>query len=428
MQSISFLINTSFDTRAHLELLLKSLKENLFWNHHEILIFIDSDNENVLDFLLSIKSSFKDLKIIKHDLTPCVGYARNNNLLVEFAKNEICSYIQSDMVVCKNYDKIVLEQLEENCILSSTRIEPPLHGESEITITKNFGVDPKNFDWNSFIDFSENVKSDKKISYFFAPFTFYKKVWMSVGGYDTMFRRSREDSDILLRLLKNGVKIKQTFAANVYHFTCTTSRGKNWFDKSNKEAITRVELQKQADYIEMRKFIRKWGNFSHGEKIPKKFDIDLVLHENFKSNNKSFDDKLADAIFIEPYVSRVWLPDERSQKECLKLYDKEHLPANTLLNFTDENWETNKIYYNLIDYQKIFMVGYPSNFNIKLELKNNEKINPAALDNLHSIISSASPGVYEFGPFILTIKKLLDVTNKIVIENPEIDIKHFSFL
>ncbi len=428
MNKISFLINTAINTRDHLELLLKSLKENLYYDHHEILIFIDSDNEGVLDFLLSIKPSFKDLTIITHDINPCVGYSRNNNLLVEMAKNEICSYLQSDMVICKNYDKIILEELEENCILSATRIEPPLHGKSEVTFTQDFGIDPKSFDWNSFIDFSEKAKSNKTTSYFFAPFTFYKKVWMSVGGYDTLFRRSREDSDILIRLLKNNVKIKQTFAANVYHFTCVSSRGKNWFDVSNYEARNRVEWQKQADYIEMRKFIRKWGNFSHGEKIPKKFDIDLVLHDNFYDETKQFEEKISEAIYTEPYVSRVWLPNDYSVKMCIKCYDNEHLPANILLNFKEDDWKSNKVYYNQTDYAAIFKEGDPKDFNIKLELKKSHKISPEILNSLHSSICSADPGKYDFGPFVLTVKNLLDLTtDSVVIKNPSMSLEHFNF-
>lgn len=428
MQAISFLINTSVDTRDHLELLLKSLKENLFWDHHEILVFIDSDNENVLDFLLSIKNSFKDLKIIKHDLKPCVGYARNNNLMVEFAKNEICSYLQSDMVICKNYDKIVLAELEENCVLSATRIEPPLHGKSDITITHDLGTDPTSFDLNSFINFSESVKSQKTISYFFAPFTFYKKVWLSVGGYDTIFRRSREDSDILIRLLKNKTKIKQTFAANVYHFTCVSSRGKKWFDTSNYEARCRTELQSQADYLEMRKFVRKWGSFAHGEKIPQKFDIDLILHENFIDSSEEFHEKIAEATYIEPYVSRVWLPGDIAREQCISHYDKENDPANALLNFSTDDWKKNKIYYNSTNYNEIFKKGQPIDFNIKLELKKSQKINPEILNCMHSSISGAQPGKYEFGPFILNIKKVINLTDGLTIaNNPSMPLEHFNF-
>ena len=158
MKQISFLINTSVNTLDHVKLLLRSLKENLVGKEHEILIFVDSDNEGTVDYLREQKKDFFDLKIITHRLSPCVGYSRNNNLLVELAKHNIVSYLQSDMVISPNYDVDVLADLEENCILSATRIEPPLHGESSQTITKDFGTDPNEFKWEEFQSYSVTVK------------------------------------------------------------------------------------------------------------------------------------------------------------------------------------------------------------------------------------------------------------------------------
>ena len=151
MKNISFLINTSVNTLDHVKVLINSLKINLNDEaNHEILIFIDSDNEGTEKYLLEEKSNFTDLKIITHNLPPCLSYQRNKNLLVELAKYDICSYLQSDMVISPNYDLDVLKDLKENQILSSTRIEPPLHGDSDEKITKDFGADPNKFDLNKF--------------------------------------------------------------------------------------------------------------------------------------------------------------------------------------------------------------------------------------------------------------------------------------
>ena len=88
MKQISFLINCSVNTLDHMKLLIKSLKENLIGKEHEILVFVDSDNEGLADWLREQKKDFYDLKIITHKVTPCIGYSRNNNLLVELAKHE----------------------------------------------------------------------------------------------------------------------------------------------------------------------------------------------------------------------------------------------------------------------------------------------------------------------------------------------------
>jgi hypothetical protein len=82
MKQISFLINTSVNTLDHVKLLIKSLKKNLHYKKHEILIFVDSDNERTVEWLKEQKKDFYDLKIITHKVSPCVGYSRNNNLLV----------------------------------------------------------------------------------------------------------------------------------------------------------------------------------------------------------------------------------------------------------------------------------------------------------------------------------------------------------
>ena len=140
MKKISFVINTAKNELNYIKLLLESLKENLDSDEHEILVFVDSDNQGTTDYLKYVKQGYKDLKIITHSVGPCVGYSRNNNLLVDLAKHNIISYLQSDMVISPHYDSDILANLEEDCILSSTRVEPPLHGESPFTITKDFGL------------------------------------------------------------------------------------------------------------------------------------------------------------------------------------------------------------------------------------------------------------------------------------------------
>ena len=416
MEQISFIINTSVNTLQHVKLLLRSLKENLKSDQHEILIFIDSDNENTFDYLKSIQKDYVDLRIIRHKLNPCVGYSRNNNILVENAKYDIISYLQSDMVVCENYDELILQELEPNCILSSTRIEPPLHGQSPTTITKDFGLEPEDFNMTEFVEFSNSVKSDKELSYFFAPITFYKKVWKNLGGYDTMFRRSREDSDFLIRALKSGVKVKQTFKANVYHFTCVSSRGKKWYDRENADAQKRLQIQNMADKVELTRFIRKWGNFSHGEFDLVKYDIDFVYPFSIKSEQE-----VILLRSIEPYVSRVWVTNNEDRDALLVTHRNEHEPANFLLNFSKEDWENNKQFYNQINLDEIYKVGEPTDYNIKITSKNGID-NESNLHGIHQSISMVDVGTYEFGGFVMIVDQKIDISKQnLKVENPKFE-------
>ena len=420
MKNISFVINTSVNTRDHVELLMKSLKDNLDGKEHEILVFIDSDNEDVYGYLKSIKKDFFDLKIITHKVKPCVGYSRNNNLLVDIAKHDIVSYLQSDMVIGPHYDTNILSELEDGCILSATRVEPPLHGYSDYTITEDFGTDPTKFDIKKWNEYSQSVKSNTAAEYFFAPITFYKKVWQSIGGYDTIFRRSREDSDLVQRCIHAGIKLIQTWQANVYHFTCTSSRGKNWFDPNNEEAKNRVELQKIADGIEIRRFLKKWGGFNHGEAKLKKLDMDIVIK----------DPRILNPMFIaqlEVYFTRVWLKNDEHKKMMLDTLSNEHDPANQLLGFSDQDWNLAKHLYRTTDFNSIYKVGEPEEFNIKVEVDftNIDPKEDMFLQNvtrLGDIIDNTEPGIYQLGSAKIEVLNVVDLaTNQIKVDNPPFD-------
>lgn len=424
MKQISFLINTSVNTLDHVKLLLKSLKENLASKEHEILIFVDSDNEGTVDYLREQKKNFFDLKIITHRLNPCVGYSRNNNLLVELAKHDIVSYLQSDMVISPNYDLDILKDLEEGCILSATRIEPPLHRESSQTITKDFGTDPNEFKWEEFQSYSIAVKQNKTIEYFFAPFTFYKKVWIDVGGYDTLFRRSREDSDLLQRFIQAGIKIKQTFKANVYHFSCVSSRGKNWFDPNSVEAKDRVQDQNIADQVELIRFIRKWGRFNHGEQKLLRYDMDLV----WKGGSGD------DLVKIEHHFNRIWVPIQKIKDQLIGFYNarNEHQYANHLLKFSEDDWNNAKKFYNQTDYESLVCVGEPETFNIKVDVDMTRDTNGTLLKDgnaflgnlafLSDIINPYEQGTYELGCATLHVKNKVNLANShIIVTNPPFD-------
>ena len=106
---ISFCVNTSRNELNHIKLLFKSLEKNLSILEHEIIVFVDSDNQGTTEWLLTQKQIFPNLKILKNKLPIPYGYQRNINEMFEYATHEIISYLQSDMVVCKNYDIEVLK-------------------------------------------------------------------------------------------------------------------------------------------------------------------------------------------------------------------------------------------------------------------------------------------------------------------------------
>ena len=61
MKPISFCINTAVNEIDYIKLLFKSLNDNLSTLEHEIIVFIDSDNQGTLEWLIEQKSIFPNL-------------------------------------------------------------------------------------------------------------------------------------------------------------------------------------------------------------------------------------------------------------------------------------------------------------------------------------------------------------------------------
>ena len=415
--NLTFCINTSKNEINHIKLLFKSLEINLSRKDYDIIVFIDSDNQNTTEWLLTQKNIFKNLKIVKNPNPIPVGYQRNINLMFEMANTDVVSYIQSDMVVSKNYDLDILKNLNENTIISSTRIEPPLHPQSPEKITYDFGLDPTKFNFQEFQTFSLQQKQNKLTDFWFAPFTLYKKIWNEIGGHDTLFRRSREDSDVLYRLCMKGIQFKQDWNAIVYHFTCTSSRGNEWWKQENQE---RSRLQSFADQIEMMRFLRKWGKFKHDTK-QNKDDFKYNISINFKNslNNEKF-------IFEKHYLfNKIGIDNQQSYNLLKHNYDKQHDPANMLLNITDDVWQKTKSSYRVIEFEDIFTQStVEDDIVITLDLNN---INQKTIEYLHKLqdIIKYSLNENESGEFDLEnhinikVNKLINrIRENIIVTNP----------
>jgi GT2 family glycosyltransferase len=419
-QLISFCINTARNELNHIQLLFKSLEQNLSILEHEIIVFVDSDNQGTTEWLLTQKQIFPNLKVLKNELPICYGYARNINEMFKFASNEIISYLQSDMVICKNYDIEVIKHLKPNMIICSTRIEPPLHGNSGEKITYDFGLDPKGFNLEAFTKYADSQKQEKITEYFFAPFTLYKDVWNSIGGHDTLFRRSREDSDILTRLVLNDTKIIQIWNALVYHFTCTSSRGKDWFNPNNQEAQNRVKIQQFADQIEMGRFFRKWGRFNHS--------TDKIKYYKISANILGQNPILSKFMTFESFFDAVYVEDKNIIPLVQEEYDKQHNVANQLLNISFKEWDKYGYIYNQLKSQDRIKLVKENKDDIVIEfdinLTDENYINDFFI-HLQDIIDQNEIGEFKYGPFKISINKKEDKSkDKIFITNPTIKKEH----
>ncbi len=409
------------------------MEQNLSRKDYPIIIYVENDNQGTVDFLLTQKTIFPNLKIVVNPLPVPLGYARNINLMFEMAETEIVSYLQSDMVISQNYDLEVLKHLNESNIVSSTRIEPPLHPPSSEKITHDFGLDPQNFNLDAFTEFANRQKHDRITNYWFAPFTLYRKHWLEIGGHDTLFRRSREDSDLLYRFTMKGVKIEQAWNALVYHFTCTSSRGPEWWTEKAKARTARQGL---ADQVEMTRFLRKWPTFKHDTNFDAEKEYKYQVSINF--TNVDFDHE---PLIMGNYYrfNRIYIDEPIVRQVMQNSLNHYHDFANDLLNISPDQWATYKKYYRIQDPTEIF-VDAPikdDDVIIQVDMKNLPKnffddimvvkIN----DIIHQMYAEGryESGAYELGGTYVIINRIVNrIGENLIVKNPPIADINFTIL
>jgi GT2 family glycosyltransferase len=433
-KKITFAINTTENESEYFNLLLESLYENLSHRNHEILVFIDRDRgDEVKEVLKKWRGLFNDFNIINNPLDVPVGYQRNVNILIEQAKYNIVSYLQSDMYVCKNYDIEVIKHLSPGTIVSSIRIEPPLHPEGPDKITKNFGLSPTEFNKGEFLEFCETSKEDKitqpwdeESDNTWVPFTLYKEDWLSIGGHDTWFRRACEDTDILTRLLLNGTKCVQYWSAYVYHFTCVSSRGKDWYKKEGKK---RVKLQSKAQNIDSKKIIYKWGKFLRSITVNDiyKYNISAVI-KNADVNINIFPN-------LWMFFNKIYVQNEMIKENIINVLikndevDGKVFIAGEKILLDKKEWNDKyKKYFRTIEYSDIIKVHNNNEdddiivtFDMK-DLSNKEQFD--FIRNINDIVhySTENDESYESDIFNIVVnKKDNHVNENIVVKNTELD-------
>lgn len=421
MKPISFCIASAVHEKEYTKLLIRSLIDHTDFNSHEVLIFIDSDNQNTYEMLLEIKKNYPNLRICKNPNEKPIGSQRNVSVMFNAATNDIVCYLQSDMVVGKDFDRHINESIDESTVLSCARIEPPLHPASPEKIVMDFGITPEEFKYQEFVSFVKKLQSENRPNMrgHFAPFAVYKKAWFDkLGGFDTQFRSSREDSDTIIRMEMAGLKMIQTWNACVYHFTCVSSRGHDWY-KTTEAAKYKNELQSLADHQELKKFIRKWGFFGHDPKpvynIAFSVEIDRYVDFNLLK-------------YIEPYCSKLYLSDGAVVKQLVdQLEFDTHYYNNLRWNYTFEYWQKCKHLFNAPDFSKRVVFGKAESEDVIISFKYSELLSNltteirSVLENANQIVDQNEPGKFYFGPLTIEIKAKNDSSkDKIKVKNTDL--------
>ena len=251
---------TSKNNLRYLKHAVKHIKQNCFNPNHEILVFIDSDNDGTEEWCLE-----NNIKHIKNPTSNLYGIGKAYNLLVQESTTDFVVIYHADMIAGKNFDLNLYKHWKPKSVISATRIEPPLHPSDPAKIVENFGLWPetdvqdgfKENEFNSFVEEKLNQYKDETTKGIFAPWLIHKDDFNAVGGHDLIMKSHSEDRDLFNRFLLNGYDIVQSWDSLVYHLTCRGGQFEH--AKSTQDLATKSEDWNKLAQNQTKEFIRKWG-------------------------------------------------------------------------------------------------------------------------------------------------------------------------
>lgn len=249
-----------------LDICLKSAIENQH-SKNQILVAVDGFIEESQHILDKYKDNIQILDLVQNQ-----GMQQALNLAVFNAINERICIINDDNVLCKDWDIIIKKELKENEVITINQIEP------QPGIFKNpskdFGDHPSRFDYSSFLDYEVSIRQDDSTpdgGVF--PFAMWKKDYMIVGGFDTLYKSPFIcDWDFFLKLELNGKQFRRLNTLHFYHFvSMATKKGKD------KDEI--IASESPAAQV----FMYKWGHppqlFKNNSHSPKGQIIKGIKYE-----------------------------------------------------------------------------------------------------------------------------------------------------
>ena len=254
MKKITFCIPSKSNLR-YLKTCIPSIRENAHRKDHDIIIFVDSDEDGTIEWLEQVKNTYNITYFINPDLgNSLFGIGKAYDYCIEHSTTDIFMIFHADMMLGINADLKAFEHLESQTVVCSTRIEPPIHPNGGEKILVDFGMWPEEFKQNEFNQYVKEHLSDTKITNgIFAPWMMYKTDFMELGGHDPILHSCREDSDIFNRMKLAGYKFIQPWNSLVYHLT---GRGAGSFDgDAERHAAWKAAMDRST-----MEFIRKWGS------------------------------------------------------------------------------------------------------------------------------------------------------------------------
>jgi len=286
MEKITFCIPSKNNCR-YLKACIPSIRKNAYRKNHDIIVFVDADNDGTVDWLESVKDKY-NLRYIVNDTDGLYGIGKAYDKCIDESNTDIFMIFHADMMLGKDADLEAFKYLDRKKVVCATRIEPPLHPENGEKIIRDFGMWPEkdveegwledNFD--KYVEEAKVQFKDKTTNGCFAPWMMYKNEFLSIGGHDPRFASAREDSDVFNRLVLGGFELIQSWQSFVYHLT---ARGGQF----QHGKLTKDHSQKSKEWQKLmnnstREFFRKWGTIVQHNNlmmpiVTPKYDIGFIV-------------------------------------------------------------------------------------------------------------------------------------------------------
>jgi len=258
MKKITFCIPSKSNLR-YLKTCIPSIRENAYLPNHEIIIFVDSDEDGTVEWLEQVKDEYSLKYFVNPNLGESLyGIGKAYDYCIEHSTTDIFMIFHADMMLGKDADYKAYQHLKPKTVVCSTRVEPPLHPNNGEKILLDFGMWPEEFKKDEFNQYVEEHLEDDKVTYgIFAPWMMYKEDFLALGGHDPILHSCREDSDVFNRMKLSGYEFIQPWNSLVYHLT---GRGAGSFDGDpERHAKWKADMDRST-----MEFIRKWGsNVNH---------------------------------------------------------------------------------------------------------------------------------------------------------------------
>jgi len=390
MKKITFCIPSKSNLR-YLKTCIPSIRKNAYRNDHDIIVFVDSDEDGTVKWLKEVKEQYNLQYYVNPELGERLyGIGKAYDYCIEKSNTEVFMIFHADMMLGKEADLKAFNHLKEKTVVCATRVEPPLHPNNGEKILKDFGMYPEEFKEKEFEEYvTSNLEDTKTTEGIFAPWMMYKDEFLAMGGHDPVMHSCREDSDVFNRMLLDGFNFVQPWNSLVYHLT---GRGAGSFD-GDKE---RHEKWKRDMNNSTKEFIRKWGSNVNHTSLMKpivnpKYDIGIEI--------KNANEEVVEAL-------ELWCSSMNVDIDTTAFIQKEQ--QNTKTNLT----------------KKLEEGDLKNDIKVSLDARKFNQTDYVYIQQLPLIIQdSGEEGEFELGNLHITINKIEDRVKELVHINPKAGIE-----